>query len=82
MVKFRNLSIDSSAPVSKWGAEGILTALERGNIKDWARIYRALLKDKNKVVRKNLTQALDMTAGGYLGEDMVPVFNLILKELS
>jgi DNA-binding transcriptional regulator YiaG len=35
---FRNLTISPDAPVSKWPAEAVLTALERGDLGDWHRI--------------------------------------------
>jgi len=42
MLKFRNLNIDSSYPVTNWGFEGILTVLERGGVKEWYKLYKAI----------------------------------------
>ncbi len=35
---FRNLTITPEAPVSRWPAEAVQTALERGDLADWHRI--------------------------------------------
>lgn len=37
---FRNLDVSPEAPVSEWPYEGIVTAIERGLIGDWARVTR------------------------------------------
>lgn len=42
---FRNLDINPSAPVEQWPYEGIVTAIERGTIRDWARLAQAIDRD-------------------------------------
>ncbi len=37
-VRFRNLHTDPAAPVTGWPYEALVTAIERGGIRDWARI--------------------------------------------
>lgn len=45
MLRFRNLDVTPSDPVCRWGVEGLLTAIDRGTIVDWARIAEALQSD-------------------------------------
>ena len=59
MLRFRNLDLDPSLPVTTWGVEGILTALERGNVADWGRLLNALDHDGDPGFREDLRQALD-----------------------
>lgn len=42
---FRNLDKDPSAAVEEWGFEGLLTAIDRGEVSDWSRIARAVGRD-------------------------------------
>lgn len=35
---FRNLDITPQAPVAEWGFEGLLSAIDRGDLADWERI--------------------------------------------
>lgn len=37
----RNLEVTSDDPVSRWGFEGVLTALERDNLPGWHRVILA-----------------------------------------
>lgn len=41
----RNLDVDADAPVDTWPTEGVITALERGNLSDWRRIAQAVRAD-------------------------------------
>ena len=45
MLKFRNINATPSDPVSKWGSEGVLTALERGGLVHLQRLSAAALAD-------------------------------------
>jgi len=38
MLQFRNINARPEDPVSTWGFEGVLTAIERGNITHWQRL--------------------------------------------
>ena len=59
-LKFRNLNVTPNDPVKQWGGEGILTALERGGSKDWARINQAIKQDPYGEVAEDLEIALDL----------------------
>lgn len=39
---FRNIDADPSDPVSTWPYEGLVTAMERGSIRDWRRLAAEL----------------------------------------
>lgn len=53
-LKFRNLNVSPQDPVEHWGFEGLLAAVERGDINDWRRIAQALLKDPRGKVAAEL----------------------------
>ncbi len=44
-VRFRNLDTDPAAPVTSWPYEALVTAIERGGIRDWARITAEIARD-------------------------------------
>jgi len=80
-MQFRNINATSDDPVEKWGSEGILTALERGDLPEWHKIYAALKNDKTNYVRPRLEQALEILEQGDLRRQLVPVFRVILRSL-
>lgn len=41
---FRNLTIDPSAPVEDWGFEGLLAAVDRGDLTDWRQVLAGVRK--------------------------------------
>ena len=43
--KFRNVEADPSAPVITWPTEGVMAALERGDIDDWSQLAAAVRAD-------------------------------------
>lgn len=53
-LKFRNLNVSPQDPVEHWGFEGLLAAVERGDINDWRRIAQALLEDPRGKVAAEL----------------------------
>lgn len=59
MLKFRNLDVDPSDPVEDWGFEGMLAAVERGDVRDWRRISQALRHDPRGKVAEELREVLD-----------------------
>ncbi|WP_216699725.1 helix-turn-helix transcriptional regulator [Arthrobacter sp. H5] len=59
MLKFRNLDMSPEAPVEQWGFEGLLTALERGNIEHWRRVSRALDGDPRGKVAAELAEVVE-----------------------
>ena len=42
---FRQLTVTPSAPVEDWGFEGLLAAIDRGEVADWRRIALAVRRD-------------------------------------
>ena len=61
MLKFRNLDIDPDAPVDQWGVEGLLAAVERGDIRDWHRIAEAVTANPRGKVAAELKEVLVAT---------------------
>lgn len=61
MLKFRNIDVTPDDPVELWGVEGILTAIERGDIRHWRRIISAIRKDPGGEVEAQLREALSIT---------------------
>ncbi|MDR2109433.1 MAG: hypothetical protein LBP28_08275 [Coriobacteriales bacterium] len=59
-LEFRNITATPDDPVAQWGVEGILTCLERGHLKQWRKLARALHDDNDGVVRQNLFVVLTM----------------------
>ncbi len=78
MLKFRNLNVDPHAPVEEWGFEGLLAAVERGDIRDWHRLAQAVLQDPRGKVAAELEEVLDSV------EDpaMSSLFSRILRRAS
>lgn len=52
---FRNLDVSPDAPVEEWGFEGLLSAVDRGDLTDWRRIASAVAR----APRGELTELLD-----------------------
>lgn len=57
---FRNLSTDPAQPVSAWGVEGILAAIDRGGLADWRRIADVVISDPHGPVADDLAVAIDL----------------------
>lgn len=57
-LKFRNISADPTQPVETWPTEGVITALERGDVGDWARVSAAVRNDPWGPVARRLEDAL------------------------
>lgn len=60
-LKFRNIDAHPADPVESWPTEGVITALERGDISDWARIASAVRSDPWGQVARRLEEALNVT---------------------
>lgn len=56
MVIFRNISATPEDPVTQWGFEGLLTAIERGSIKLWDRIATELYRHPYGAVARLLEE--------------------------
>jgi hypothetical protein len=59
-LKFRNIQATPDDPVEQWGVEGILTCLERGHLKYWRKLARALHKDPAGIIHQNTRLALQL----------------------
>ncbi|HET8984625.1 MAG TPA: helix-turn-helix transcriptional regulator [Trueperaceae bacterium] len=57
-LRFRNLDADPADPVETWPTEGVIAALERGDIRDWRRIAVAVSTDPWGPVARRLEDAL------------------------
>ena len=44
-VQFRNLDFDPSAPIDRWPAEAIETAIDRGSLSDWRHLANAIRRN-------------------------------------
>jgi DNA-binding transcriptional regulator YiaG len=62
VLKFRNIDADPDDPVSTWGVEGILTAIERGGLIHLQRVVRAILRDPAGPVADDALEAASLTA--------------------
>lgn len=60
-VKFRNVDADPSASVITWPTEGVMAALERGDIDDWSRLAAAVHADPWGPVARRIESALEVT---------------------
>ena len=59
-LRFRNLDIDSSAPVAQWGTEGLLTAIDRGSLPDWRRVVAAINAEPWGPIASDLSTAIEL----------------------
>ena len=57
-LRFRNLDVTPDDPVSEWGVEGILTAIDRGGLDDWAKVGVAVTAAPHGPVAEQLEEAL------------------------
>jgi transcriptional regulator with XRE-family HTH domain len=59
-LRFRNIDATPDDPVDEWGFEGILTAVERGQLPEWRRIVSTVRRDPHGKVAQELDEALDV----------------------
>lgn len=57
-LKFRNLTVSPDAPVADWGFEGVLAAVERGDVTHWRRIALALSADPRGKVSAEVAEVV------------------------
>ncbi|MCL1921183.1 MAG: hypothetical protein FWG50_08935 [Kiritimatiellaeota bacterium] len=74
MVAFRNIDVAPDAPVAEWGFEGMLCALERGDLADWQRLYAACADENAAPLRQTLSQALCVLERGDIRPQLAVVF--------
>ncbi|MCZ2403115.1 helix-turn-helix transcriptional regulator [Paenarthrobacter sp. Z7-10] len=60
VLKFRNLDIDPTDPIDTWGVEGILAAIDRGDLRDWRRIGSRLRAQPRGKVAGDLQEVLSL----------------------
>src|SRR5699024_10860340 len=53
---FRNLTVTPDAPVSAWGVEGILAAIDRGELSDWRRVVATVWAQPDGEVAADLAE--------------------------
>ena len=78
IVRFRNNDANPEGPVSEWGFEGVLAALERGDIEDWSRLAAAVRQDPRGDVAETLEQALSVAADE--GPSAVALLGKVLRD--
>ena len=76
---FRNIDVSPDAPVEEWGFEGVLCALERGDIADWQRLYNACSDVRSTRLRQTLAQALRALERGDIHPQLAGVFRNALN---
>lgn len=59
--EFHNLAVRVGDPVETWGTGGILAALERGTIREWSRIARAVMNDPWGPVARDLEEVIEFS---------------------
>lgn len=57
VLTFRNIDASPDDPVEEWGVEGILAAIDRGNVGDWRRIVAAVQKEPWGAVAEQVATA-------------------------
>lgn len=60
-LKFRNVDIRPEQPVTEWPGEAVLTALERGSLKDWRRLVAEIREHPWGSVARKVEQALEVS---------------------
>jgi DNA-binding transcriptional regulator YiaG len=60
ILRFRNLDLSPDAPVEVWGFEGLLAAVDRGDIQDWRAITEAVARDPYGPLAEVLAEVLDV----------------------
>ena len=78
MLKFRNIDVAPDAPVEEWGFEGMLCALERGDLPDWQKLYAACAAEHAMALRHTLEQALRALERGDIHPQLAGIFRRAL----
>jgi DNA-binding transcriptional regulator YiaG len=60
-LKFRNIDASPDDPVDTWPFEGILTAVERGTLPDWARLATTIRADPWGPVAQQVLEAVRLS---------------------
>lgn len=57
-LRFRNVDADPAAPPETWPYEAVVTAIERGTLRDWARLSRSVRADPWGPVARQIEEYL------------------------
>jgi hypothetical protein len=79
VLRFRNIEVSPDASVGDWGFEGILCALERGDLPDWQRIYAACKGDPSGAITQTVSEALDALEAGDIRPRLAAIFRRALS---
>lgn len=60
-LRFRNLDLTPDSPVEQWPVEALLTAIERGSLRDWRQIAAAIRSDPWGPVARRTEEALSIS---------------------
>ncbi|MBT2497935.1 helix-turn-helix domain-containing protein [Agromyces sp. ISL-38] len=63
-LRFRNLNVSPDDPVTEWGVEGILAAIDRGGLDDWSKVGVAVEVAPYGPVAADLEEALAIAESG------------------
>ena len=61
-LQFRNLTVTPNDPVHDWGFEGLLAAVDRGDLGDWRRVIEAVRQEPWGPVVQQLAQVFEVAA--------------------
>jgi DNA-binding transcriptional regulator YiaG len=61
-LRFRNLTVTPDHPVEDWGFEGLLSAVDRGDLAHWRRIVVAIRRDPWGPVSRQLDQVFNVAS--------------------
>lgn len=75
-LRFRNLTITPDDPVEEWGVEGLLAAIDRGDLTHWQRIAAAVTAEPRGHVANDLAVAIDLAEF----EDSATVLRQVLQK--
>jgi hypothetical protein len=78
---FRNVNVSPDAPVEDWGFEGMLCALERGDLADWQKLYAACAGTNGTSLRQTLEQALGVLERGDIHPQLSIAFRKAMSDL-
>lgn len=70
---FRNIDVSPEDPVEAWPTEAVLTALERGGLRDWRRLTAAIYEDPWGPVARRVEEALEVSRPYGVGVVMADV---------
>jgi hypothetical protein len=73
MLKFRNINATPQDPVSEWGVEGTLCAIQRGSLLDWQKLVHAAKNDPSGEISRQIQSAKACLAPGEPGYSIAQI---------